>query len=69
MANDFINLKEVLGRLILVINLKRLLKVMSGIQHGYVATVCVPGFEPDHYGFLFNCRTVGQASDLMTALT
>ena len=23
----------------------------------------------DSYGFLFNCTTVGQASDLMTALT
>ena len=23
----------------------------------------------DSYGFLFNCSTVGQASDLMTALT
>ena len=40
----------------------------SVIQHGYHATVCMPGCQPNH-GFFFNCTTMGQASDLMTALT
>ena len=50
--------------LILVINSKRLsnfinLDIMSG---------CKPNHNLKLYGFLFNCTTVGQASDSMTAL-
>ena len=33
------------------------------------ACVVVNPITVDSYGFLFNCTTVGQASDLMTALT
>ena len=37
----------------------------------YRATVCMPGCEPitvDSFGFLFNCTTVGQATEVMKAL-
>ena len=39
------NLKELLENLILVINLKRLLNIIKKIeiQHGYHASVCIPG--------------------------
>ena len=33
------------------------------------ACLVVSPITVDSYGFLFNCMTVGQASDLMTALT
>ena len=33
------------------------------------ACLVVNPITVDSYGFLFNCTTVGQASDLMTALT
>ena len=33
------------------------------------ARLVVNPITVDSYGFLFNCTTVGQASDLMTALT
>ena len=65
-----INLKELLESLILVINLKR--KYHYGIHMNImrqstclmVNTITVYG-----YRFLFNCTTVCQTSDLMTALT
>ena len=56
-----------------MINLKRLLNVK---RVGYnmdimrqSAYLVVNPITVDNYGFLFNCTTVGQASDLMTALT
>ena len=47
-----------------------ILVIKSGIQHGYHATAClvVNPIKIGSYGFLMNCTTVGQASDLMTAL-
>ena len=67
----FINSKELLKNLILVINLKILLSNV-----GYNLDVTRPSaclvLNPTtvySYGFLFNCMTVGQASDFMTALT
>ena len=36
------------------------------IQLGYHATICMPGCKHNHdysYGFIFNCRILGQASD------
>ena len=36
---------------------------------GQSACLVVNPITVDSYGFLFNCKTVGQASDLMTALT
>ena len=67
------NLKELLDSLILVINLKRLLNV-KGVGYNMdimrqSACLVVNPITVDSYGFLFNCTTVGQASDLMTALT
>ena len=54
----------------LVDQLKKIVK--RYIRVGYHATVCMPSLNPItvySYGFLFNCTTVGQASDSMTALT
>ena len=54
----FINSKELLENLSLVINSKRKPNVIkkSWIQHVYHATVCMAGCKPNHslYGILFN---------------
>ena len=45
----FINLKEFLENLVLLIILKNIIKsYKSGVQHGYHATVCVPGCKTNH---------------------
>ena len=41
-------------------------------EHTQYIEVDEDAYQPitvDSYGFFFNCTTVGQASDLMTALT
>ena len=68
------NLKELLENLILVINLKRLLNIIKKLGYNMdimrqSAYLVVNPITVDSYGFLFNCTTVGQASDLMIALT
>ena len=47
----FIHSKELLESLLLVINLKKIIKhykKKSWIQHEYHATVCLPGGKPNH---------------------
>ena len=74
MAIYFFNLKELLECLILVINLKKIIKRYKRVGYNMdimrqSACLVVNPITNDSYGFLFNCTTVGQASDLMTALT
>ena len=70
----FINSNELLENLILVINSKKIVK--RYIRVGYnldilqqSACLVLNPIMVYSYGFLFNCMTVGQASDSMTALT
>ena len=69
----FINSNELLENLILVINSKI---VKRYIRVGYnldimrqSACLVLNPITVYSYGLLFNCTTVGQASDSMTALT
>ena len=69
-----INSNELLENLILVINFKKIVK--RYIKIGYnldimrqFACLVLNPITVYSYGFLFNCTTVGQASDSMTALT
>ena len=69
----FINSKELLENHILVINSKRLSNVIK-LGHNLdimqqSACLDVNPITVYSYGFLFNCMTVGQASDSMTGLT
>ena len=57
-----------------MINLKTLLKCYKRVGYNMnimrqSACLVVNRITVDSYGFLFNCTTVGQASDLMTSLT
>ena len=68
------NIIEVLESLILVINLKTNFKCYKRVGYNMdimrqSACLVVYPIMIDSYDFLFNCTTVGQASDLMTALT
>ena len=70
----FINLKELLESLILVINIRILLYVIKRVGYNVdiirqSACLVVNPITVISYGDLFNCTTVGQASDSMTALT
>ena len=50
---------------------KQFKKIIKHKNVGYV-TVCMSGCKPNHvysYGFLFNCKRVGQASESLMALT
>ena len=74
MVIQFINSNELLEILILVINSKKIVK--RYIRVGYnldimrqSACLVLNPITVYSYGFLFNCTTVGQASDSMTALT
>ena len=62
----FVYLKELFESLILVLNSKRLLNV---IKEWDTTWLVVNPITIDSYVFLINYTTVGQASDLMTALT
>ena len=67
-------LKELMERLILVINFKKLIKRYKRVGYNmdimqYSACVVVNSITVGSYGFLFNCTTMGQASDLMSTLT
>ena len=69
------NSDELLENLILVVNSKRYI-VKRYIRVGYnldimrqSACLVLNPITVYSYGFLFNCTTVGQASDSMTALT
>ena len=60
--------------LILVINLKRIIQRYKrvGYNKNFIeqfTCLVVNPITVYSYGFLFNCTTVGQVSDLMTALT
>ena len=60
--------------LILVIGLKKIIKRYKRVGFNMVimrqsACLVVYPIWVDSYGILFNCMTVGQASDLMKALT
>ena len=53
---------------------KKIIKRYKGVGYNmdimqYSACVVVNSITVGSYGFLFNCTTMGQASDLMTALT
>ena len=65
MAIYFMNLKDQFKKFI-----KRYKRVgYSMDMMRQTACLAVNPITVDSYGFLFNCTTVGQASDLMTALT
>ena len=73
MVISFINSKELLENLRLVIISKRLSNVIK--KNGYnldimrhSACLVINPITVYSYDFLFNCTTVGQASDSMTAL-
>ena len=73
MVIKFINSNELLEDLILVINSNKVVK--RNIRVGYnldimrqSACLVLNPITVYGYGFLFNCTTVGQASDSMTAL-
>ena len=67
------NLNELLENLILVINLKyhkRYIEVGYNLDSmRQSACLVLNPITVYSYGFLFNCATVGQATDSMTALT
>ena len=73
MVIKFINSNELLKNLILVINSKKIFE--RYIKDGYhldvmrqSACLVVNPITVYSYGFLFNCTTVGQASDSMMDL-
>ena len=70
MAILFINLKELLESLILMIDLKISLNVgYNMVIMRQSACLVVNPITVYSYSFCFNCTTVGQASDSITALT
>ena len=73
MVINFINSNELLKNSILVINSKRLsnvIKVGYNLDIMRQSAFIVLNPNPfNSYGFLFNCTTLGQASDSMMALT
>ena len=71
MVIKFINSKEFLENVILVINSKRLSNVKAGYALDVVrqsACLVLNTTTVYSYGFLFNCTVVGQVPDSMTAL-
>ena len=74
MVNKYINSSELLEQLSLVISVQKIIK--RYIKVGYnldvmrqYACLVLNSITVYSYDFLFNCTTVGQASDSMTALT
>ena len=70
----FISSKEVLENLVSLIYSERLLNVIKKVGYHLdigrkSASLVVNPITVYSNGFLFNCMTVGQASDSMTALT
>ena len=67
-----LNSNELLENLIFVIDSKRLRYIKVGynldVMRQFACLVLNP-ITVYSYGFLFNCKTVGQATDSMTALT
>ena len=73
-AIKFINLRELLESLIQVINFKKIIKRYKRVVYNMnimpqSACLDLNPITVDSHGFLFNCKTVGQASDLMMAMT
>ena len=73
MAIRFINLKRIVGKRNFSDNLRRLLNVIkewntAWISCGSIVCLVVNPIMVGSYGFFINNTTVGQATDLMTAL-
>ena len=73
MAIRFINLKRIVGKRNYSDTLRRLLNIIKKWDTAWISCdsiVClvVNPIMVDSYGFLINYTTVGQATDLMTAL-